>query len=135
MRNGFLSGGETFEAPAVDEKNVQPAVVVVIVESDDAAGGFEKVFVFVLAAIDGFRVEAGFTRDVKKGNPEIVGGSSGSSWRPCALRKEFRHPLFRQRQGKHFLEREHDRGAAERMEKCAATGRQKNRYLSLRASC
>jgi hypothetical protein len=38
-------------------------------------------------------------------------------------------------QGKHFFEREHDRGAAERLEKCAASGGQKNRYLSLRASC
>src|SRR6266851_5470037 len=68
---GFLACGETFEAPAVDEKNIQPAVVVVIVERDAAAGGFEKILVLVLAAEDGFGVEAGFARYVEKGNAEI----------------------------------------------------------------
>src|SRR5229473_2372588 len=136
MRSGFLSGRETFEAPAVDKKNVQPAVVVVIVESDAAAGGFEKILVLVLAAVNGFGVQAGFARDVKEGNAKIVRVSRTSGLlRSCSPRKGFRHPLFRERQGEHLLEREHDRGAAERLEKCAASGGQKNRYLSLRASC
>src|SRR5229473_3114309 len=39
VRSGFLASGKTFEAPAVDEENVQPAVVIVIVESGAAAGG------------------------------------------------------------------------------------------------
>src|SRR5205823_6152663 len=43
MRKGFLSGGKAFETPAVHEKNIQPAVVVVIVESDSAASGFEEI--------------------------------------------------------------------------------------------
>src|SRR6266849_6624316 len=43
MRSRFLSSRKTFEAPAVDEENVQPAVVIVIVESDAATGGFEKI--------------------------------------------------------------------------------------------
>src|SRR6266404_2543211 len=129
---GFLSGGKTFEAPAVDEKNVEPAVVVVIVESDAAAGGFEKILVFVLAAVNGFGVQARFARDVQKGNAEIGRGSSGGgSLSSGAPRKECGHPRVRERQGEHFLEREHQRGAAERLEKCAASGRQKNRYLSL----
>src|SRR6266850_5638563 len=114
MRSGFLSGGKTFEAPAVDEKNVEPAVLVVIVESDAAAGGFEKIFVLVLAAVNGFGVQAGFARDVKKGNAEIVRGNSSSGLlRSCSARKRLQHPLFRERQSEHFLEREHDRGAAE----------------------
>src|SRR5260370_6699603 len=113
-----------------------PAVVVVMVGGDGVAGGFEKIFVFVLAVEGGFDVEEGFAGDVEEGNAEIAGGSSGGGfWRSCDLRKERGQPLFRERQGKHFLQREHDRGAAEGFEKRAAGGRQKKRYLSLRAPC
>ena len=51
--------GEAFEAGAVDEEDVEPVVVVVVVEGDSAAGGFEEVFVLVLASVDGAGVEAG----------------------------------------------------------------------------
>jgi hypothetical protein len=85
MRSGFLSSGETFETPAVDKKYVQPAVVVVVVESDAAACGFEKILVLVLAAVDGFGIQAGCARDVKKGNAEIIrGSSSGRLLRNCS---------------------------------------------------
>ena len=59
-RNRFLVFGKAFETPAVDDENIQPTVVVVVVESDAAAGGFEKIFIFVLAAVEGFSVEARF---------------------------------------------------------------------------
>ena len=59
MRSRLLAGWKSFEPPTVHQKNVQPAVVVVIVKCNAAAGGFEQIFVFVLAAIDCFRVEAG----------------------------------------------------------------------------
>src|SRR5436309_2949763 len=89
MIGGFLAGGKTFQAVAVDKKNIQPAVVVVIVEGDAAAGGFEKIFIFVLAAENGFGVEAGFARDVEEGNAKIVVGGGGARlWRNVALRKE-----------------------------------------------
>jgi len=68
MIGGLLAGGKAFEARAVDEKNVQPAVVVVIIEGDAAAGGFEEILVLVLAAENGLGVEAGFPRDVEEGN-------------------------------------------------------------------
>jgi len=136
MRGGLLAGGEAFEARAVDEKNVEPAVVVVVVEGDAAAGGFEEIFVFVLAAEDGFGVEAGFAGNVEEGDAEIGGGSrdSGLLWR-CYCRLERGQPFFGQREGEDFFEREHKGGAAERLEKCAARWRQKKRYLSLRGSC
>ena len=114
MRRGLLASRKTFEAPAVDEKNVQPAVVVVIIESDAAAGGFEKVFVFVLATEDSFYIQAGLTPDVQEGNTEIVSRrSNGSLRRRHTLRKEWRQPFLRKRQGKHSLQREHNRGTAE----------------------
>jgi hypothetical protein len=52
-------------------------------------------------------------------------------WRGCALRKEGRDALFWHRQSEDFFEWQHKRGAAERLEKSAACGRQKKRYLSL----
>ncbi len=92
MRGGFLAGWKTFEAPAVDEKNIQPAVIVVIVESDAAASSFEEIFVFVFAAENSFGVKAGFARDVPEGNAKVGGKSrsgsrSGSLRRSSALRK------------------------------------------------
>src|SRR5207237_8915011 len=86
MIGGFLASGETFEAPAVDKKNIQPTIVVVIVEGDAAAGSFEKILIFVLAAKNGFGVEAGFARDVEKGNAKIVVGGGGRLWRRGAWR-------------------------------------------------
>ena len=69
MRGAAPSLGETFQARAIDQKNVEPAVVIVIVESDAAAGGFEQIFVFVLASEDGLHVQVGFTSHVEKLTP------------------------------------------------------------------
>ncbi len=86
MIGGFLASGKTFKARAVDEENIQPAVVVVIIEGDAAAGGFEEILVLVFAAEDGFGVEAGLPCDVKEGNAKIVGaGHAGGLWRTCIL--------------------------------------------------
>ena len=54
----FLALRETFEAPAVDEEEIEPAVVVVIVEGQAAAGGFEEIFIFADATENGFDIEA-----------------------------------------------------------------------------
>src|SRR5260370_31402853 len=117
MRIRFLPSRKTFEAPAVDEENIQPAVAVVIVESDTATGGFEKVFVFVFAAEDGFCVQAGLTRNVEEGNTKIAGRSISSLLRRGAQTKEGRKPFFGQRQGTKVFQREPDCGTSERVEK------------------
>src|SRR5258708_27724118 len=113
MINWRRAGGKTFEAGAVDEKNIQPAIVVVIVESDATAGGFEKVFVFVLAAKDGLHIQAGLARNVEEGKTEIAGRRRSGLRRRRDLRKQLRQPLFGKRQGKKFFKREHDCGTAE----------------------
>lgn len=114
MRSGLLAGGKTFEAPAVDEENIQPAVMVVIIESNATACGFKEIFIFVLAAEDGLGVESGFARDVQEGNAKIAGGSrSGNLRRRRGLRKGWFRPLFRKHQSEYFLQREHDCGTAE----------------------
>ena len=47
-------------------KDIEPAVVIVIVKRDAAAGGFEQILVLVFSAEDGFDIQAGFARDVKR---------------------------------------------------------------------
>src|SRR5260370_34797091 len=66
----FVSGGKSFEARAVHQKNVEPAVVVVVVERDSAARGFEQAFVLVFAAEDRFDVKARFASDVHETDPQ-----------------------------------------------------------------
>src|SRR6476646_10335854 len=66
MAGRLLACRKSRQRRAVNEEYIEPAVVVVIVKSDPAPGRFEKIFVFVLAAEDGFRVESGFSRDVHK---------------------------------------------------------------------
>ncbi len=62
MRSRLAAGGKAFQPRAVHEKNIEPAVVVVIVEGDAAARGFQQIFVFVLAAENCFRIQSGFAR-------------------------------------------------------------------------
>src|SRR6202035_3933924 len=70
MRSGFLTGWKALKARAVHQKNVQPAVVVVIVESDAATRGLEQVFILMLAAVDGLCVQSRFARNVDETQPQ-----------------------------------------------------------------
>src|ERR1035441_3710872 len=58
MAQRLFARRETFQAPAVHQEDIQPAIVVVIIESQAAAGGFEKIFILTLAAIDGLYGQA-----------------------------------------------------------------------------
>ena len=71
VRVRFFAFGEAFQPPAVHQKDVEPAVVVVVVEGDAAAGGLEQVLVLVLAAEDGLGVETSFAGDVGEGDADI----------------------------------------------------------------
>src|ERR1700733_4330846 len=57
MTGWLLSFGKTFKTPSVDEKDIEPAVLVIIVKSDTATGGLQKIFVFAFPAIDGLCVQ------------------------------------------------------------------------------
>src|SRR5579864_5762627 len=74
MRCGPAPWRETFQPRAVDQKNIQPAVVVVVIEGDATASGFEQVLVLVLATVDGFCVEPRLSRDVQKADPKLGTG-------------------------------------------------------------
>ena len=66
VRARFLAFGEAFQTRAVYDKDVEPAVVVVIVEGNSAAGRLEQIFVLVLSAKDGFGIQARFRCDINE---------------------------------------------------------------------
>ena len=66
----LLPGGKALQAPAVDQKNIQPAIVVVVVERQPAAGGFEQILVLALAAVNGLHGQAGFLHHVDKADAQ-----------------------------------------------------------------
>ena len=66
MRRGFVSRGKAFQSRAIHQKNVEPAVVVVVVEGHSAAGGLQQIFVLMFSAKNGFHVQTGFAADIYK---------------------------------------------------------------------
>ena len=64
---GTLPGGKSFERRAIHQKNVGPAVVVVVEDRDAGSGGFDDVFLGVDAAENVLRGQAGFFGDVGEG--------------------------------------------------------------------
>jgi hypothetical protein len=66
MGSRFLPGREALQSPAIYQKNIQPAVVVVVIKSDTATGCLQQVLVLVFAAVNGFCVEPGLARNVNK---------------------------------------------------------------------
>ena len=66
----FLSGGKSFQPPAVHQKQIEPAVVVIVVEGEAAAGGFEQIFVGAFAAVDGLDVETGLLHHLDKADAQ-----------------------------------------------------------------
>src|SRR2546429_395345 len=66
MTNRLLPFGESLKSPSVHEKDVEPSIVIVVVESDAAAGGLEKIFVLVFPAKDGLGVQPGLPSDIHK---------------------------------------------------------------------
>jgi hypothetical protein len=71
MRDGFLSRRKPFEAGAVHQEDIEPAIVVVVVERDTAAGCFEKIFVLVRAAKNCLDVKARLLGHVEEADAEI----------------------------------------------------------------
>jgi len=73
MGYGFLAFGEALQTCAVDEEDVEPVVVIVVVEGDSAAGGFEEILVLELASVDGLGVEAGLAGYIDEADAEGCG--------------------------------------------------------------
>lgn len=78
MRSRLASGWKAFQPRSIHKKNIEPAVVVVIVKSYAATRGFEEIFIFVLAAKNCFRIQSGLTPDIDEAHAQI--GSLGRSF-------------------------------------------------------
>ncbi len=72
MRSRLGTGRKTFEPRTVYEKNIEPAIVVVVVKRNPAAGSFQKVYVLVLTAENCLRVEPGLAPNVDEANAQAV---------------------------------------------------------------
>ena len=116
MRHRLLARGKSIESRTVHQKNVEPAVVVVIIESDAAAGCLEQIFVFVFAAEERLDVESGILRDVDEADAEVawLRGGSGSSSRGLRRGGQFCASEQRAGQRKHIFKGENQRGPAQR---------------------
>src|ERR1700731_778726 len=71
MRVRLFSCKKPFEPGTIDQKNIEPAVVVVVVEGNAATRGFEQILVLVLSAKDCFRIQAGVAGNIQKADAQI----------------------------------------------------------------
>src|SRR5437016_5615970 len=113
MANRLLPFGESLKPPAVHEKDVEPSIVIVVVESDAAAGGLEKIFVLVFPAKDGLGVQPGLPSDIHKSHAQW-----GAIRFFCGGRDRFRLWSCR---SKDLLSSQNQRGTAKRLQECAAS--------------
>ena len=135
MANRLLAFGKAFEAPAVDEENVDPVVVVVVEEGRAAACGFKQIFVAMLAAEDGLDVEAGFFGHVGElhakrracdGRRQAFGGRASRGFVDLArvagglLRRRCLLPERGPRQMQNIFERQNKRSPGERLQESTA---------------
>src|ERR1700688_16841 len=73
MTMRLLTFSETFESPTIYKKDVQPAIVVIVIKSEAAAGGFEKIFIFFHTAVDSFDIKARTFDDIHKADTQRRG--------------------------------------------------------------
>lgn len=71
MIGRLLPLGKSFENCAVYQEYVEPAVVVIVIESNAAACSLKQVLVLVLAAEDRLDVESRFLRYIHERDAEI----------------------------------------------------------------
>ena len=88
----LLTFRETFQPPAVDEKQVRPAVVIVVKEGHAAARGLEEIFVGHLAPVDRLVRDPRLARHVGEGDSARELG--------CGQRKRLEERTARKRAGR-----------------------------------
>ncbi len=121
VRSRLASDGKALQPRPVHQKNVEPTVVVVIVEGNAAARGFEQIFILVFAPVDRFGVQSGLTCDVEKAHAQIAAVdrrfvSRGSGF----LLRRTRSQPARTGHRQHAFQRKHECRTAERFQKNAA---------------
>src|SRR5208283_3704339 len=121
VRGRFGAWGKALESRAIYQKNIEPPIVVVIVERNTAAGGFEQILVLVPASEDGFRIQPGLTGDVEKADVQIAAVDRRFVFRRRGLLLSCARPHpARTSHRQHAVEREYKCRTAERFQKNAA---------------
>ncbi len=130
----LLPLGEAFQSRAIDQEDIEPVILVVVIESDAAAGGFEQVLVLVFAAVDGLGVEAGLAAHVGEAHAQWSAGdrrrlARRRGPRGCVVRRPGTAHLRatgpgntqRMRQREHVFKRKNQSSPGERTKETAAT--------------
>src|SRR5437868_3252732 len=65
---------KAFQSPAVYKEDIEPAIVVIVIESHATACSLKQVFVFLDTAEDGLRIQSGLSRDIDKTDAKRIGG-------------------------------------------------------------
>src|SRR6267154_1404200 len=73
MRRRSFPLRKSLEARAIHQKNIQPAIVIVIVEGNAAAGRLQKILVLMLAAENRFDIKSRFASYVDEINAQASG--------------------------------------------------------------
>ena len=126
MRTRRLTSWKAFQPRTVDKNIVQPPVIVVIVESYSAAGCFQKIFIFVLAAEDGLDIKSRLARDIHNAHAEIRrSGYRGNGRRGLRSVAEQRSAGCGSREREDIFQCQHQRGTAQRLQECPPRRKQK----------
>src|ERR1700737_1653361 len=123
MRRRLLPNRKSLQPPSIHQKNIQPSVVVVIVESHPAACRFQQIFIFVLPTKNSFGVQPRLFCNIQKTQSQGTSRNrSSSSRRGGDLLNFAPHSLdiSRTRETQNVFEREDRRGTAQRLQKRAA---------------
>src|SRR5215469_5259016 len=65
---GLVALRKSLETPAVNKENVKPAVVVVVVKGEPAAGGLQQVFVLAHTPVSRFEVQSRTLHHIQEAN-------------------------------------------------------------------
>jgi hypothetical protein len=112
MRSGFLARRKALQPPSIHQKNIKPAIIVIVVKSDSTASGFEQIFIFVFAAVDGLSIQTCRASDIDERRSERIG------WLFRVL--VGCQPAQPRNEPENAFQRQDKRGTAERFQKPAA---------------
>ena len=124
MVDRLLAGGKSLEASSIHQEDIQPTIVVVIVERDTAACSFEEILVLVLAAEGGFCIEPRGLRYIDEVHSDRRSFDGGLR----VIRLLATDSATRQGQGKNTFKGQNERGTTESLQETAAC-RWQNSYL------
>src|SRR5438477_12076310 len=74
MTSWLLPFWKALQSPAVYKEDIEPPIVVIVIESHATACSLKQVFVFLDTAEDGLRIQSGSSRDIDTTDAKRIGG-------------------------------------------------------------